>query len=132
MKSTVLIVDDDPITRKRLSARLESEGFRTLLAANGREALSVLEDQTPTLILIDLQMPVMDGLSATRAIRAHERAGGLSATPVIMLTANALPEHLDASRAAGADRHLTKPVGAAALLGAIAEAAEAAERRKAA
>ncbi|HEY2900550.1 MAG TPA: response regulator [Polyangia bacterium] len=83
MKSTVLIVDDDPITRKRLSARLESEGFRTLLAANGREALSVLEDQTPTLILIDLQMPVMDGWKLVQAIRCYDE---LAAIPVVLMT----------------------------------------------
>ena len=70
---------------------------------------------------MDMQMPVMDGLEATRSIRTAESAAGLAPTPVIMLTANALPEHVAASRAAGADRHLEKPVTLAALLEALNE-----------
>jgi len=64
-------------------------------------------------------MPVMDGLAATRRIRESERASGKPRTPVIMLTANALPEHVAASLAAGADRHLEKPVTLASLLEAM-------------
>lgn len=91
MKSTVLIVDDDPVTRKRLSARLESEGFRTLLAANGQQALGVLEDQIPTLILIDLTMPVMDGWKLVQALRCYE---DLASIPVVLMTEG----HEDAAR----------------------------------
>ena len=89
MKSTVLIVDDDPISRKRLSDRLQTEGFRILQAANGREALSVLEDQTPSLILIDMAMPVMDGWKLVQAIRCYEE---LAAIPVVLMTEGELPE----------------------------------------
>jgi CheY-like chemotaxis protein len=89
MKSTVLIVDDDPVTRKCLSTRLSSEGFRILEAANGREALSVLEDQTPSLILIDMHMPVMDGWKLVQAIRCYEE---LAHIPVVMMSEGELPE----------------------------------------
>jgi CheY-like chemotaxis protein len=67
-------------------------------------------------------MPELDGLTATALLRDHEHAHGLARTPVIMLTANALDEHVRASRDAGADQHLSKPIRATALLTAIAEA----------
>src|SRR5260370_40741113 len=89
MKSTVLIVDDDPISRKRLSDRLQSEGFRILQAANGREALSVLGDQTPSLILIDMAMPVMDGWKLVQALRCYE---DLAALPVGLMAEGGRPE----------------------------------------
>ncbi len=66
-------------------------------------------------------MPVMDGLTATRAIRARERLAGLQPTPIFMLTANALGEHVEACREAGADLHISKPVTSAALLAALAK-----------
>jgi CheY-like chemotaxis protein len=128
----ILLADDHPTNRKVVALMLGAADVELTQVENGQEAVSAFRDGAFDIVLMDMQMPVMDGLSATRAIRDHERAAGLVPTPVIMLTANALPEHLEASRAAGAERHLTKPVGAAALLGAIAEAAEVAERRKAA
>ena len=72
------------------------------------------------LVLMDMQMPVMDGLAATRALRAHEAARGEQApVPVIMLSANALAEHRIKALDAGADRHLAKPITASALISAI-------------
>jgi CheY-like chemotaxis protein len=65
---------------------------------------------------MDMQMPVMDGLTATQEIRLQELALGLGRTPIIMLTANALREHVAAAEAAGADRHLAKPFDAAELI----------------
>ncbi len=64
-------------------------------------------------------MPVMDGLTAIRKLRAHEAASGAPRTPVLALTANAMPEHVRASRQAGADGHVSKPVSATALLEAV-------------
>ena len=74
------------------------------------------------LILMDMQMPVMDGLTAIRAIRACERAAGPAAHPDLALTANALPEHVEASTNAGADGHLAKPISAPALFKVMHEA----------
>jgi CheY-like chemotaxis protein len=73
-------------------------------------------------VLMDMQMPVMDGLAATRAIRQLEREAGRRRTPLFMLTANALAEHLEMSRRAGADRHLSKPITAEKLIQALLEA----------
>ena len=80
------------------------------------QAVQAVRDGDYDLILMDMQMPVMDGLTATREIRLHEAAMGLARTPIVMLTANALPEHVHAAAAAGADRHLPKPFDAAELL----------------
>ena len=83
---------------------------------------------------MDMQMPVMDGLTATRAIREAEVAGGRECTLIYALTANAMPEHARASAQAGADGHLTKPITAQALFEAVADAAVGAapiDRRRA-
>jgi two-component system, sensor histidine kinase len=70
-------------------------------------------------ILMDMQMPEMDGIEAIRQIRALERAGGRQRTPIICVSANALAEHVTASRRAGADGHLAKPFRPQALLEAL-------------
>ncbi len=69
-------------------------------------------------------MPVMDGLTATQKIRLMEKETHRAETPVVILSANALPEHIAAGKAAGANRHLAKPISAAALLDVIAEVAQ--------
>ena len=79
-------------------------------------------------VLMDVQMPVMDGLTATRKIRDFEAAQALARTPILMLTSNSLPEDYDASHAAGADQHLTKPINPAALYSALQQVLEDAER----
>ncbi|MCE3290211.1 MAG: hybrid sensor histidine kinase/response regulator [Caulobacter sp.] len=81
---------------------------------------------------MDMQMPEMDGLTATTRLRERERTLGVRRTPVIMLTANALDEHVQASLAAGADAHLSKPVRADSLLAAVSAALEPAETELAA
>jgi len=71
-----------------------------------------------------MQMPVMDGLTATRAIRAREAAEGRRRALVVMLTANAMDEHVEAAHAAGADLHIAKPLRPAQLVAALAAARE--------
>jgi CheY-like chemotaxis protein len=71
---------------------------------------------------MDMQMPELDGLSATAMLRAYERETGQPRTPVIMLTANALDEHIRSSQEAGADLHLSKPIHAQALIESIMDA----------
>jgi CheY-like chemotaxis protein len=88
---------------------------------NGAEAVQACRDGDFDIVLMDMQMPVMDGLNATREIRLHEAAMGLARTPIVMLTANALPDHIAASKAAGADRHLAKPFDAAELIALVSE-----------
>ncbi|HEX7945894.1 MAG TPA: response regulator, partial [Phenylobacterium sp.] len=110
-----------PTNRRVVELILGAAGVDLTCVENGAEALAAHEAQTFDLVLMDMQMPVMDGLEATRRLRAAESAARHAPMPVIMLTANALPEHVAAGRAAGADRHLEKPVTLAALLEALNE-----------
>jgi CheY-like chemotaxis protein len=114
----VLLADDHPTNRKVVELMLD--GLAEVVSVeNGAEALMAIGTGPFDVVLMDMQMPVMDGLEATRRIRETEAAGGKAPTPIIMLTANALPEHVAASLAAGADRHLEKPVTLAALVQAL-------------
>ncbi|MBC6980372.1 PAS domain-containing sensor histidine kinase [Caulobacter sp. 17J80-11] len=129
----VLLADDHPTNRKVVELILDQVGVEMVSVENGQEALDAFRELPAfDLVLMDMQMPFMDGLTATREIRRWEAQQGLPRTPIHMLTANALAEHLEAGRAAGADRHLAKPIAADRLIAALAEAAEIAEARQAA
>ncbi|HYF22601.1 MAG TPA: ATP-binding protein [Caulobacteraceae bacterium] len=130
----VLLADDHPTNRKVVELILAQAGVELTSVENGQEAVDAFRAGRFDVVLMDMQMPVMDGLTATRALRGIEAAQGMERAPVFMLTANALPEHVEACRAAGADRHLTKPISAPVLLQALAEASlgSAAEAEQAA
>jgi PAS domain S-box-containing protein len=121
----ILVADDHPTNRKIVELML-ADLAEIFTAENGREAIDVYKVAAPDLILMDMQMPVMDGLAAVREIRALEAETNSGRAPIIMLTANARPEHVRASREAGADLHLEKPITSALLFAAIAKAFEAA------
>jgi len=116
----VLLADDHPVNRKVVEMILAEANVELTSVENGAEAVQACRDGDFDIILMDMQMPVMDGLTATREIRLHEAAMGLARTPVVMLTANALAEHIASAEAAGADRHLAKPFDAAELLQLVA------------
>jgi CheY-like chemotaxis protein len=118
----VLLAEDHPTNRKVVELILGSAGVELVSVENGALALEAARAERFDLILMDMQKPVMDGLTAIRAIRAHERDHGGAATPIVALTANAMPEHAEASQAAGASDHVTKPVSAKVLLEAVARA----------
>jgi signal transduction histidine kinase/ActR/RegA family two-component response regulator len=115
----VLVVDDHETNRTVVRMMLDPFGVESVAAANGAEAVEAVRRERFDAVLMDMQMPIMDGLEATRVIRREERAAGSRRVPVIMLTANALPEHCEASLEAGADGHVSKPVTAAELLSAL-------------
>jgi PAS domain S-box-containing protein len=117
----VLVADDHPTNRKVVELMLEGQA-EIVSVENGEEAIAAFRSEAFDLVLMDMQMPVMDGLTAVREIRRCEVAA--SRVPIIMLTANALPEHVAASLAAGADLHLDKPITAASLFAAIDEATD--------
>jgi len=122
----ILLADDHPTNRKVVELMLE--GLAEVVSVeNGAEALMALGAGLYDVVLMDMQMPVMDGLEATRLIREMETLARRRSLPIVMLTANALPEHVAASRAAGADRHLEKPVTLAGLLEALNEVLDGAE-----
>ncbi|WP_309627954.1 ATP-binding protein [Brevundimonas sp.] len=117
----VLVADDHPTNRKVVELILSQAPIDLVQAENGAEALEACRTQAFDMVLMDMQMPVMDGLTAVREIRLHELAMGRARAPIVMLTANALPDHVAAAKAAGADRHLAKPFDAAELLALVAE-----------
>jgi CheY-like chemotaxis protein len=120
----VLLADDHPTNRIVIELILEVVGAEVVSVADGLQALEQFKAQTFDVVLMDVQMPVMDGLTAIRAIRAFEVERGGRRTPVHVVTTNALPEHFRQSIAAGADGHITKPVAAPELLTAVMTAAE--------
>ncbi|HEX6736248.1 MAG TPA: ATP-binding protein [Azonexus sp.] len=103
----VLVVEDIAINRTIAIALLQRVGLSVAIATNGQEALDMLAGERFALILMDIQMPVMDGLSATRAIRANPHWREL---PVIAMTAHATTEDQEQTAAAGMNAHLTKPI----------------------
>jgi len=118
----ILLADDHPANRKVVEIMLAATAMEMVAVEDGQQALDAFKAGGFDLVLMDMQMPVMDGLTATRSIREFEADHGLSRTPVIMLTANAMAEHVEAGRNAGADGHLTKPVTLASLFEAISAA----------
>jgi len=114
-----LVVDDNATNRRVLTLILEGAGIETAYAENGQEAVALWRSGRFDVILMDIQMPVMDGFAATREIRDLEAREGRTRTPIIMVSANAMPEHLAASYSAGADDHVAKPVTAATLFAAL-------------
>jgi len=110
----ILIVEDDADSRWLLSAILRRLGHDCQVATNGAEALQLVEAAPPDLILMDLMMPVLDGVEATRRLKADARTRGI---PVLALTGNATPGGERAARQAGCDDFLTKPVILPELLG---------------
>jgi signal transduction histidine kinase/ActR/RegA family two-component response regulator len=123
----ILVADDHPTNLKVVGLMLEQLGVEIVTVVDGAQAVEAVARERFDVVLMDMQMPVMDGLEATRLIRAHEAAAGHRRTPILMLSANASPEHLRASSLAGADGHVAKPVTVSALTAALAEALEPSE-----
>jgi PAS domain S-box-containing protein len=121
----VLLAEDHPTNRRVVELILGAAGVELTCVENGVEAVDAFRRRPFDLILMDMQMPLMDGLSAIEEIRRLEALSGARPTPIHVLTANAMPEHIAASLAAGADGHLAKPILADALLERVAEAAGA-------
>jgi CheY-like chemotaxis protein len=109
----VLLVEDNEMNRDMLSRRLERKGFEVVIAADGGEGVARAESDLPDLILMDMNLPVLDGWEATRRIKASPRT---AAIPVIGLTAHAMAGDRDKVLAAGCDEYETKPVDFPRLL----------------
>ncbi len=105
----IMVVDDNEVNLNTLCDFLSTQGFRVDKALSGFEAIGLAENFRPNLILMDIQMPGMDGLEATRKIRAHQDAF-IAGIPIIALTALAMPEDRKLCLAAGANEYVSKPV----------------------
>ena len=111
----VLLVDDIAINRYAGQLSLEKLGCKVTLAGGGREAIDLLRRLSFDVVLMDCQMPDVDGFSATRVMRLHEREHQLSRTPILAVTANAMPGDRERCLEAGMDDHLGKPIEISAL-----------------
>ena len=106
---SILVVDDEPMARNLLRLMLVREGFDVLEAANGDDALTMLDTKQPDLIVLDVMMPGMDGMTVCEHVR--ERTMG-SDVPIIMLSARTDAESIRQGLASGANEYLRKPISA--------------------
>ncbi|WP_158219655.1 ATP-binding protein [Ideonella sp. A 288] len=118
-EASILVAEDNQINQQVVCAMLERQGMKVTLVEDGARALAVIQQQRFDLVLMDCQMPVMDGYEATRLIRAAQRGG--PRTPIIALTANAMAQDRQRCADAGMDGYVTKPITAAALYAALSE-----------
>jgi two-component system sensor histidine kinase/response regulator len=125
----VLLVDDSRDNLLLVHAYFKKLPYAIDDAENGAVALEKFETGTYDVVLMDIEMPVMDGYTATRAIRAIESESGRPRVPIIALTASVLVEALKQARDAGCDAHVAKPVKKAVLLAAIQKAIDDAKDR---
>jgi signal transduction histidine kinase len=124
--ATILLADDNEISVNMMVDYLVAQGYRVVVARDGIEAVQRTIEERPDLILMDIQMPGMDGLEAIRHLRRYadpmtKETGGLADTPIIALTALAMPGDQERCLAAGADGYISKPVSLRALAAAIGE-----------
>jgi signal transduction histidine kinase/CheY-like chemotaxis protein len=121
--SRILLAEDNRVNQRLVQRILEKEGHDVIVVANGREVLEALKSDTFDLVLMDVQMPLMDGIVATKAIRATE---ALTKThiPIVALTAHAMKGDQDRCVAAGMDGYISKPIRAADLLNVVAKYAK--------
>lgn len=117
----ILIADDSEDNRLLLRTFLKHLPHELEFAENGSEAVERFKQTRYDLVLMDIQMPVMDGYAATRAIREWERSYGQTPTPIVALTAHAMKEDVERTLAAGCNAHINKPIKKAVLLESIAE-----------
>lgn len=117
-KPSVLIVDDEQMTRNLLRLMLERVGFRILEAEDGLKALEVVAQENPDVLVLDVMMPNMDGITVCETLRAQAETAVL---PVILLSARTHPEAMRQGLDAGADRYLSKPISREDLIRAIRE-----------
>jgi CheY-like chemotaxis protein len=108
-KSTILVAEDDEDNRFIMKMLLEMRGYRVVTAANGHEAIANAEREHPDLILMDLRMPLMNGLTTTRQLRQHSDVR-LCQLPVIALSAYDPAQHRAVAIAAGCNDYVTKPI----------------------
>lgn len=111
--ATLLLVEDNELNRDMLSRRLEKMGYEVLLAVNGQEGIDMTRSHTPDLVLMDINMPVMDGWEAVRLLKA---ASDTQDIPIIALTAHAMTSDRDKADEIGFNDYATKPIDFPALV----------------
>lgn len=116
MSQKILVVEDELTNREVAEVILESQGYDVLVASNGQEAIEMAHRTMPDLIVMDILMPILDGLSATRELKTDPATARI---PILVVTAKASNSDRDAAEAAGCDGFLAKPYRNKALLEAV-------------
>jgi CheY-like chemotaxis protein len=116
--ATILVVDDNPINLKLVSDLLAFEGYRVLKAEDGEQAAASVEAEPPDLILLDVDLPGIDGLTLTKRLKSDVRTGGII---IVALTAFAMKADRQRAMAAGCDAYVTKPIDTRGLPGQVAQ-----------
>lgn len=114
----ILIIEDDPKSLKLIRDLLRASGYTIIEATDGRQGVELAKAQKPDLILMDIQMPVIDGFEATRILKAD---GGTKDIPVVALTAYAMQGDEEKMRKAGCDGYIAKPIDTKEFLKMVAE-----------
>ena len=109
----ILLVEDNEMNKDMLSRRLIKKGYEVVFAMDGQEAIDMAQSETPDVILMDMGLPVKDGLQATKEIKENSDTANI---PVIALTANAMAAHRQEALDGGCDEYETKPVRLPSLL----------------
>ena len=116
MSALILLVEDNELNRDMLSRRLNRVGYQVIVAADGSEALDQIRAAKPQLVLLDMNLPVKDGWTTCRELRADQ---AIASTPVIALTAHAMGADRERALEAGCDDYATKPIDFPDLLSKI-------------
>jgi DNA-binding response OmpR family regulator len=122
LNPSILIVDDEPMTRNLLRLMLERAGFAILEAEDGLEALEAVAQNRPNLLILDVMMPNMDGITVCKTLRAQAETAVL---PIILLSARTSPDAVRTGLEAGANVYLGKPVGREDLIRTVREVLDA-------
>lgn len=126
MKELILIVEDEARNLKLVRDLLEVHGYRTIHATDGKQAVETANEHMPDLILMDIQLPVMDGFQATAILKSQERTRNI---PVVALTAYAMKGDEEKAHQAGCDGYIAKPVELRQLLKTVEECLAASRKQ---
>jgi len=113
---TILIVEDNPLNRKLVETVLKPHGYRLLVSVDGEEAIKVATHEGPDLVLMDMQLPKIDGYKATQILKSQPETAHI---PIVAMTAYAMAEEREKAQAAGCDGYITKPINTRAFPGQV-------------
>lgn len=109
MSPTIIYIEDNPFNMQLVQRAVSARGYQFLYATNGEEGLALIESQRPQLILLDINLPDIDGYEIARRLRSHPNSE-LAKTPILAITANALSGDVKKALAAGCNDHMPKPI----------------------
>ncbi len=112
MKHAILVIEDNPMNMELVTDVLEASGYDVLQASEAEQGIAIAQESKPNLILMDISLPGMDGLEATRRLKSNSKTKDI---PIVVLSANAMKGDKERAISAGCDSYMTKPIKAAQL-----------------